>query len=164
MSAVLLAMFNQYKIAERMRVELVRDGFPTDRVELTASCEPRPWIIATVALCLLFAAYPVDKQEFRGTGTSDSSLQHTENVPNETGLPREAHTPPRVSAVITDYFDTSLAELHLPRRGSGYTQLEDYDSDWWVLENGTTVDIASCLARIACGLYDTDVRDYWRPE
>jgi hypothetical protein len=40
MSAVLLAVFNEYKVAERTRVALVRDGFPTDRVELTASCEP----------------------------------------------------------------------------------------------------------------------------
>ena len=40
MSAVLLAIFNEYKVAERVRVELVRDGFPTDRVELTAGCEP----------------------------------------------------------------------------------------------------------------------------
>ena len=40
MSAVLVAVFNEYKVAERVRVELVRDGFPTDRVELTAGCEP----------------------------------------------------------------------------------------------------------------------------
>lgn len=40
MSAVLLAVFNEYQVAERVRVELVRDGFPTDRVELTAGCEP----------------------------------------------------------------------------------------------------------------------------
>jgi hypothetical protein len=40
MSAVLLAIFNEFKVAERVRVELVRDGFPTDRVELTAGCEP----------------------------------------------------------------------------------------------------------------------------
>ena len=39
MSAVLLAVFNDYEAAERVRVMLVRDGFPTDRVELTASCE-----------------------------------------------------------------------------------------------------------------------------
>jgi hypothetical protein len=39
MSAVLLAVFSEYKVAERVRVELVRDGFPTDRVELTAGCE-----------------------------------------------------------------------------------------------------------------------------
>ena len=40
MSAVLLAIFNEYKAADRVRVELVHDGFPTDRVELTAGCEP----------------------------------------------------------------------------------------------------------------------------
>jgi hypothetical protein len=40
MSAVLLAVFNDYEAASRVRTELVRDGFPTDRVELTAACEP----------------------------------------------------------------------------------------------------------------------------
>jgi hypothetical protein len=40
MSAVLLAVFNEYAVAERVRTKLVFDGFPTDRVELTASCEP----------------------------------------------------------------------------------------------------------------------------
>jgi hypothetical protein len=36
MSAVLLAVFSDYETAERVRTTLVRDGFPTDRVELTA--------------------------------------------------------------------------------------------------------------------------------
>jgi hypothetical protein len=40
MSAVLLALFDDYAKADRARTELVVDGFPTDRVELTASCEP----------------------------------------------------------------------------------------------------------------------------
>ena len=40
MSAVLLAVFNDYDAAERGRMDLFRDGFPTDRVELTACCEP----------------------------------------------------------------------------------------------------------------------------
>jgi hypothetical protein len=40
MSAILLAVFDDHPVAERVRVSLVRDGFPTDRVELTASCEP----------------------------------------------------------------------------------------------------------------------------
>jgi hypothetical protein len=39
MSAVLLAVFNNYETAERVRVTLFREGFPTDRVELTAACE-----------------------------------------------------------------------------------------------------------------------------
>jgi hypothetical protein len=40
MSAVLLAVFTDYQMAERVRIYLVQDGFPTDRVELTACCEP----------------------------------------------------------------------------------------------------------------------------
>ena len=40
MSAVLLAVFNEYGPAERVRTRLVRDGFPTDRVELTSPVEP----------------------------------------------------------------------------------------------------------------------------
>ena len=37
MSAVILAVFNDYEIAERVLVSFVRDGFPTDRVNLTCS-------------------------------------------------------------------------------------------------------------------------------
>jgi hypothetical protein len=40
MSAVLLAVFSEYGVAQSVRTRLVGDGFPTDRVELTASCEP----------------------------------------------------------------------------------------------------------------------------
>jgi len=40
MSAVLLAVFNEYGAADRVRTRLVSDGFPTDRVELTAVAEP----------------------------------------------------------------------------------------------------------------------------
>jgi hypothetical protein len=40
MSAVLLAVFREYEQAERVRTALVKDGFPTDRVELTANREP----------------------------------------------------------------------------------------------------------------------------
>jgi hypothetical protein len=38
-SAVLLAVFNEYEAADRVRVNLVRDGFPTDRLDLTAACD-----------------------------------------------------------------------------------------------------------------------------
>ena len=40
MSAVLLALFNDYAVADQVRTVLVQDGFPTDRVELTACCDP----------------------------------------------------------------------------------------------------------------------------
>jgi len=243
MSPVLLAMFDQYKIAERVRIELVRDGFPTDRVELTASCEPgraglepaeslherfvqyfrvlltsveeqhhpeelakrldcgaatitvhprgsmettratqillnaraaelishdlpnqtpqpaaaletRRWIIATAASCLLFAAYLVNKQEFRVTGPADLSLQQTGSVPDGTGLTYEGHMPsPYISAAVARYFDTYLAELHLERRDNDYTRLADHDSDWWMLEERIPPEVSSCLAA-PCGAYD----------
>ncbi|HSY04370.1 MAG TPA: hypothetical protein VK803_00365 [Steroidobacteraceae bacterium] len=40
MSAVLLAVFNDYPTADRVRTRLVSDGFPTDRVALTATADP----------------------------------------------------------------------------------------------------------------------------
>ncbi len=40
MSAVILAVFKEFGAADGVRTRLVSDGFPTDRVELTASCEP----------------------------------------------------------------------------------------------------------------------------
>ena len=42
MSAVILAVFGALDAADRARLALVHDGFPTDRVELTARGEPGP--------------------------------------------------------------------------------------------------------------------------
>jgi hypothetical protein len=36
---MILAVFDDYEGANRVRTSLIRDGFPTDRVELTAPCE-----------------------------------------------------------------------------------------------------------------------------
>ena len=40
MSAVLLGVYVNHDTAERVRTDLVMDGFPTDRVELTDWLEP----------------------------------------------------------------------------------------------------------------------------
>ena len=37
MNGVLVAVYNDHEAARRVRVVLIRDGFPTDRVDLTAS-------------------------------------------------------------------------------------------------------------------------------
>ena len=42
MSAVILAVFGALDVSDRARLALVHDGFPTDRVELTARGEPGP--------------------------------------------------------------------------------------------------------------------------
>jgi hypothetical protein len=42
MSAVLLAVFTDFETADRARLQLIEDGFPTDRVALTSSREPGP--------------------------------------------------------------------------------------------------------------------------
>ena len=39
MSAVLLGVFDDYLVAERARIALVRDGFATDRVDVSANSE-----------------------------------------------------------------------------------------------------------------------------
>lgn len=40
MAAVLVALYESHPQAARARTELVQDGFPTDRVELTSPAEP----------------------------------------------------------------------------------------------------------------------------
>jgi hypothetical protein len=40
MSAVLLGVFSDYPGADHARLTLFADGFPTDRVDLTAGCDP----------------------------------------------------------------------------------------------------------------------------
>lgn len=39
MTPVIVALFDDYGIADRVRTELVAEGFPTDRVELTSLVE-----------------------------------------------------------------------------------------------------------------------------
>jgi hypothetical protein len=39
MTPVIVALFDEFSVAERVRTELVAGGFPTDRVELTSRAE-----------------------------------------------------------------------------------------------------------------------------
>jgi hypothetical protein len=42
MAAVLLALYEDHATAQRVRTQLVHDGFPTDRVDLASRREPGP--------------------------------------------------------------------------------------------------------------------------
>ena len=75
MSAILLAVFNNYDAADRVRLELIRDGFPTDRVELTAACEPgRAAYVPVEAPRGKFAQY------FRTLFKADADRQYAESL------------------------------------------------------------------------------------
>jgi len=75
MSAVLLAVFDNYEAADRVRLELVRDGFPTDRVELTAACEPgRAAYVPVEASRSKFAQY------FRTLFKADADREYAESL------------------------------------------------------------------------------------
>jgi hypothetical protein len=39
MTPVIVALYDDFAVAQRVRTELVKDGFPTDRVELTSKAE-----------------------------------------------------------------------------------------------------------------------------
>jgi hypothetical protein len=39
MTPVIVALYDDFSVAQRVRTELVADGFPTDRVELTSRAE-----------------------------------------------------------------------------------------------------------------------------
>ncbi len=49
MSALMTAIFDEYRVADRVRLNLVLDGFPTDRVDLTAQCDPGRAALAPAA-------------------------------------------------------------------------------------------------------------------
>ena len=40
MSALVVALYDNHAAADRVRTRLVKEGFPTDRVQLTSSAEP----------------------------------------------------------------------------------------------------------------------------
>jgi hypothetical protein len=42
MSALVVALYDNHTAAERVRTQLVSEGFPTDRVQLTSSADPGP--------------------------------------------------------------------------------------------------------------------------
>jgi hypothetical protein len=75
MSAVLLAVFSDFETAERARMALFRDGFPTDRIALTA-CDERGRTASEPALSL----HDRLAQYFRTLFAHDEGAQHAHRL------------------------------------------------------------------------------------
>jgi len=74
-SAILLAVFNEYVPADRVRVDLVRDGFATDRVDLTAACD-----LGRAACVPAELTHAKCVQYFRGLLKSDADRPYVEGL------------------------------------------------------------------------------------
>jgi hypothetical protein len=75
MAAVIIAMFDEYGRADRARLDLVRDGFPTDRVDLTAGCEP-----GRAALALARSPHEMLVRHFRMMFSADDEQAYVERL------------------------------------------------------------------------------------
>lgn len=75
MGAVITAMFDEYGTADRARLDLVRDGFPTDRVDLTAGCEP-----GRAAFALATSPHEMLVRHFRTMFCADDEQAYVERL------------------------------------------------------------------------------------
>ncbi|MGB6450431.1 MAG: hypothetical protein WBE92_06745 [Steroidobacteraceae bacterium] len=75
MGAVITAMFDEYRTADRARLDLVRDGFPTDRVDLTAGCEP-----GRAAFALARSPHEMLVRHFRTMFSADDEQAYVEHL------------------------------------------------------------------------------------
>lgn len=80
MSAVLLALFDDYAAADRVRMALFEDGFPTDRIEVTAHCEP-----GRAALQASDSAHSRFLRYFRALLTGDDERHYAEQFAKRLG-------------------------------------------------------------------------------
>jgi hypothetical protein len=150
MSAVLLAMFDQHEIAERVRVDLVRDGFPTDRTELTASCEPgRAGLEPADSLHDRFVQY------FRVLFTFDDEQHHAEQLANclDNGAatitlhPRGSVETARAKQILLNARAVKLISHDLPSQTT--------ESAAARVMRRWTIGAAACLGVVFCSSYDT---------
>jgi hypothetical protein len=71
MAAVLVALYDGHPRAERVRTELVADGFPTDRVSLTSPREP-----GTAGIIAADSATDRYREYFESLFDSDEQRRH----------------------------------------------------------------------------------------
>jgi hypothetical protein len=153
MSAVLLAVFNDYESASRVRLELVRDGFPTDRVELTAACDPgRAAYVPAEGSRSKFAQY------FRTLFKADADRQYAENLAERIDCgaaavcvhPRGAVETTRAAKIIESGSPAEVAHRDLGNHGWEYAAARAEQP--WISHVWLEKSDAHC---IYCRLFDS---------
>jgi len=153
MSAVLLAVFNDYETADRVRLELVRDGFPTDRVELTAECDP-----GRAAYVPADAPHGRFVQYFRMLLKADGDQQYAESLAERIGCgaatvavhPRGSIETGRAAKIIESGSPAEVAHRDLANQGWEHAAAEAEQP--WIRHVLLEKSDAHC---IYCRLFDS---------
>ena len=149
MSAVLLGVYVNHDTAERVRTDLVMDGFPTDRVELTDWLEPgRAGVEPAVSLHEKLVQY------FRTLFCFDGERHYAEVLANriESGAatitvhPRGAVETSRATEILRSGPVRELAEHDLANQAFEHAAAH-HDGPWirylWI-ENTSDTDCIYC--------------------
>ncbi|HWZ64604.1 MAG TPA: hypothetical protein VNX02_16415 [Steroidobacteraceae bacterium] len=151
MSAVILAIFKQYSAADRVRTRLVSDGFPTDRVELTASEEPgRAGLQPAASVHDRFAGYfrtLLDKEEERSFVEALVERIESGAAAAITVHPRGAIETERAAEILEAEGATEVVGHDLENQSFEHAASRN-DAGYWVrhfmLDNPTGADCIYC--------------------
>jgi hypothetical protein len=116
MTPVIVALFDDYVIASRVRTELVADGMPTDRVELTslaetgqADSEPGDAFVARVSN---YFHTLLDQGEERSNGGAEAFAQRVRNGNSAiTVHPRTDYEIDSVRAILRRHKPIAVEEI-----------------------------------------------------
>ncbi len=151
MSAVIVAVFDELQAGEGARLALIHDGFPTDRVELTAREEPGPAGLEP-------AQSPADRfsQYFHvlfGRGEKESESERLSKLIIESGaaavavLPRGAIEVRRALELLSQAHPRQLLEHDLGKQSLEFAA-SSHESPWirsfWVKPRPGDPDCIYC--------------------
>jgi hypothetical protein len=149
MSAVLLAVFNDYGVADRVRIKLVSDGFPTDRVELTSSVEQgHAGLVPTPSVHDRFVHYFRTLLREEDERTFCEALAHRveEGAATVTVHPRGAIETARAAEILEDEGAVEVVGHDLQRQS--FEHAASRQDGYWVrhfmLDNPTGADCIYC--------------------
>jgi len=149
MSAVLLAVFESYEAADHVRVDLIQDGFPTDRVDVMCCSD-----LGRAGLSPGRSLHDKCAQYFRTLFTLPEEKQHIERLADRvehgavaiTVLPRGALETARASQIIKGGLPVEILQHDLSNQTMEYAAAR-HEHPWvrnfWV-ESDNHADCIYC--------------------